>query len=806
MEVLSDAEDILLEALAAHGSSTDSISIIDDTDLDPDFEISTNKKEKEKRSRKRKRRSAKGVRAIFDVSDSDSDVELPKRKEKKKSKPVPKITKQKKKHNSSKDTRPIVPGEDDHAEVFVYQNEYMVAYAKEYYEDRRHIELMEYMTMMDEIIDTRHTQAIQACESECFAYLADVLRAEEEYVMAYEVQYGQLMRPIQGEDMHELVLSQERSYLMTYRHEFEERKKQRSAKKQPKPETWKKNTRKHDKNHGNAYVSSRGKLVFAKKVKHGCNICKKECQMKINNECRQKIFKSFWELGDVDSQREFISRTVRQVECKRSKKNSRKQSSFSYSFFIDKIQIDVCKKFYLDTLDIGQALVYGALKKVDSVGNIKKDQRGLHKSRKRLSFEAQDFIEDHIKSFPTVPSHYCRKSSTKQYLSNELNINIMYRLYIEKCKASMVKPESREAYSNVFHTQNLAFLMPKKDRCDFCVGYENKREHTQNEIMEYNVHMKRKTLAREGWKDATQKLAMEKKDEINSACFDLQQVLHCPHGQASEFYYKRKLGVFNLSVYDMASSEAYCYMWPEHITSRGPNEIASCVLSYIKTKVNEGQSIVFLTSDNCPGQNKNKPFACMLWHAINSLSGLKKIEYGFLEKGHTQNENDTVHSVITNSVKKVTLYTPEQWFHGVRMARTKPKPFNVKEMCLEDFFDFKNVAKSIKNFRLADDGSEVDWTILRHICVTKEDPNALLIKTEHDGPAVRVDLMRRKRRSNTPGENIPLLNLTNVCGIPKAKKDDLLSLCETNLIPPPYQTYFQNIPLGQDNVEISDED
>ena len=78
----------------------------------------------------------------------------------------------------------------------------------------------------------------------------------------------------------------------------------------------------------------------------------------------------------------------------------------------------------------------------------------------------------------------------------------------------------------------------------------------------------------------------------------------------------------------------------------------------------------------------------MLWHAINTLDGLSKLEYGFLEKGHTQNENDTVHSVITNSVKKVTLYTPEQWYQGVRMARNKPKPFNVKEMCLQDFFLF----------------------------------------------------------------------------------------------------------------------
>ena len=155
-----------------------------------------------------------------------------------------------------------------------------------------------------------------------------------------------------------------------------------------------------------------------------------------------------------------------------------------------------------------QNMVYGALKRVDSVGMIKTDQRGRHNTKcNRISLNAQDFIEEHIKSFPAVPSHYCRKTSSKQYLSNELNISNMYRLYKEKCQQSFpeVIPESKEAYSNVFHTKKLAFLMPKKDRCDFCVGYENKREHTQEEIMEYNIHIERKNTAQKDWKDVTKK-------------------------------------------------------------------------------------------------------------------------------------------------------------------------------------------------------------------------------------------------------------------------------------------------------------
>ena len=463
--------------------------------------------------------------------------------------------------------------------------------------------------------------------------------------------------------------------------------------------------------------------------------------------------------------------------------------------------------FYLDTLDIKQDVIYGAFKQLDAVGNVKQDNRGRHNNRKQVSLEARDIIENHIKSFPTVPSHYCRKTSQKNYLSGELNISLMYRLYKEQCQKNNVEPEKKEIYSNVFHCCNLAFQMPKKDRCDFCESFENLPNAEEEQIKAYEDHIRRKDVARHQWKDTTKQLAKEQPSEISAACFDLQQVLNCPHGQASDFFYKRKLGVYNLSVYDLATSEAYCYMWPQHLSKRGSNEIGLCVLSFIKTKVDEGKTIVYLTADNCGGQNKNKFIATMLWHAINSIDTLQKVELGFLEKGHTQNENDAVHGVITNSVKKVTLFSPEQWYNAVRMARIRPRPLIVKEMALGEFSDFKAFSKALPNFKVADDGTTVNWTTLRHISISKADPNALLIKQEHDGVAVRVDLMRRKRRSKTTSDLPQLTALSTPCGVPKPVKDDLVALCAANLIPQHYHEYFSNLPVTglQDNTEPESE-
>ena len=97
-------------------------------------------------------------------------------------------------------------------------------------------------------------------------------------------------------------------------------------------------------------------------------------------------------------------------------------------------------------------------------------------------------------------------------------------------------------------------------------------------------------------------------------------------------------------------------MWSEAITGKGSNEVASCTFDFIKQNVKEGKKIVFLTSDNCGGQNKNKGMATMMWHAIRTLD-IDLIEHGFLEKGHTQNENDSVHSTISTAAKKTHLHT-----------------------------------------------------------------------------------------------------------------------------------------------------
>ena len=100
-------------------------------------------------------------------------------------------------------------------------------------------------------------------------------------------------------------------------------------------------------------------------------------------------------------------------------------------------------------------------------------------------------------------------------------------------------------------------------------------------------------------------------------------------------------------------------------------------IGFVRAK--NGAKRIHVFSDNCGGQNRNRFIAVMLWH-VRAEFGLEEVKHTFLEKGHTENENDSIHSVIERATRRSTIYTPDQWYHAVRTARKSKTPYYVKEM------------------------------------------------------------------------------------------------------------------------------
>lgn len=134
------------------------------------------------------------------------------------------------------------------------------------------------------------------------------------------------------------------------------------------------------------------------------------------------------------------------------------------------------------------------------------------------------------------------------------------------------------------------------------------------------------------------------------------KVLQCPLSNINIFYYNRKLSSFNFTVFDMGKKKAICYLWDESVEKRGANEVSSCLLNFIQTNVEQGTKEFRFWSDNCAGQNCNRFVYSLYIYAAKKFNIY--ITHRFLQKGHTQNEGDSIHSVIKRASQTKTIYTP----------------------------------------------------------------------------------------------------------------------------------------------------
>ena len=246
------------------------------------------------------------------------------------------------------------------------------------------------------------------------------------------------------------------------------------------------------------YVNEAGKTVPERKLKEmDCSKCKFKCSQKVTQEDRQLIFRTYWNLSTYDKQRNVICQNVQDKAPTRISSNRRGKLN-AFHLPVNAERVSVCKKFFLNTLDIGKKTVTFAMQNKQHGTFVGKDKRGVNTPKNKTPETNLDYIRTHTESFPTVSSHYTRKHTARKYLSSNLTIKIMYHLYMEKCKKDNKKPAGFSVYRSTFCKEyNLGFHKPKKDQCSLCTIYENTKqsgELTQKLIEKYEQHQKLKNV------------------------------------------------------------------------------------------------------------------------------------------------------------------------------------------------------------------------------------------------------------------------------------------------------------------------
>ena len=256
---------------------------------------------------------------------------------------------------------------------------------------------------------------------------------------------------------------------------------------------------------------------------------------KITDDERKELFDSYWRMN-WDQRRIYIGSMVTSRIPNGNPERLKKSCILKYNFRVNGVLIPVCKKFFLQTLGMGEWSV-SKWSSTTAATNIttpvqKLNLQNRSHDNKDLYASAKQFLD----SLPKLPSHYSRAESNKEY-----------------CTENDQPLASRTILRSVFKDMNVSLFSPKKDQCDTCASH--KAGNVTEE--EFAAHLRRKEEACDEKKIKVEMCSREHDTVLIFA--DLQKVLLSPSQNASATYYKTKLCCYNYTIYDK-THEAMCYM------------------------------------------------------------------------------------------------------------------------------------------------------------------------------------------------------------------------------------------------------
>ena len=313
----------------------------------------------------------------------------------------------------------------------------------------------------------------------------------------------------------------------------------------------------------------------------------------------------------------------------------------------------------------------------------------------------------------------------------------------------------------------------------------------------FNVVISRKM------KNNSKELCQQDRNVNSYCCFDLQQVMECPYTNIGDAFYKRQISCYNFVVNDEADKTGYCFFWSEVEGNRGANEIATNLIAYAKRKAAKGTKVIMAFCDGCGGQNRNRIMAAACDYIITN-TGIELIFICYLEKGHTENSADTVHSII-ESEKLSNVQLPSEWPIIFRQISTKEISLNVTEVKHTDFLDLKTWMSSFPNwYKDAEGATIINWMTVKFVQFMKSYPHTMFFKNDYRDRAFKtIDLLqiggKRKRHVKRKSENsIPEVRAAYNERLPisKAKYDDLMAMCDGGIIEIQHRDFYENLPYA----------
>lgn len=491
------------------------------------------------------------------------------------------------------------------------------------------------------------------------------------------------------------------------------------------------------------------------------------------------IHKHFYAKNDKIYQDNFILKycVTKNIQRRRPKDGSRSSRNMSTKYFLykktDGKMLRVCKSAFMSILNVKNDRITGVLRRShQSSGGLAKETRGGdHRSQKNE--EKRIAIHNFIQSFQCSESHYCRgKSDGRVYLSADLNIKKMWRLYNKSTSPeSKVKQSFFRKELNINY--NIGFGSPRTDVCSRCtellenIKVAKTHEEKQSLIVTKRVHsLKAK---------AFYNLLKDEDSKIMSLSFDCQKN-HClPKLPDQSAYFSRQYNFYNFTIVignsksNLTTENVLCYYWYETERPKGSNEIASAVYHTLKTlNIPEHIKILRLFADGCGGQNKNTILIgmCCKWLYSFAPVHLKKIEIIFPVVGHSFLPADRVFAKVEKDIRKrEVIMKPEEY---VEILSQHGKTFHLSQEV--PVLDWKTAVNAV----FKPPGSwHFGFNISKRFFLYKGKTN-VFVQGEENYRSERND----KKLVTKKGKSVSILSPINLPVGTNMKKEKVIDVCK----------------------------
>ncbi|KAL4719413.1 hypothetical protein ACJJTC_019668 [Scirpophaga incertulas] len=250
---------------------------------------------------------------------------------------------------------------------------------------------------------------------------------------------------------------------------------------------------------GQSYTKKDGTKAPAKEIKpNPCmgKKCGNNCDS-VTNEKRKSIFDYFWSLTKTRRRDWLVSMTQKiPIKRKRSQDSDKRSYSYKYSITEGEGKRTVCLQFLAATLDVGIKFIQYTVQTSES-GLYKEDNRGRCEPFNKTKESTITSVVNFLKALPAVPSHYCRKNSSRVYLPSEFkNLSNLYQIYKKSYLERGIDIVSERVFRSIFNERfNIGFHVPRKDKCVKCLTFgqnkdkpeieEQRKQHEKEKIESY---------------------------------------------------------------------------------------------------------------------------------------------------------------------------------------------------------------------------------------------------------------------------------------------------------------------------------